>query len=107
MEYQRWFLRRGQQNAEFRELEDQFVAQQKKVVCAVAEVVTDAYRTVEEGEGKGMWGGRKAGTKNVKRGDSNWMRDYLGSTEEGPRYPAYQFRRRFENSANAIQEIER
>lgn len=38
------------------------------------------------------WGGRKLGSKNYKRGKSNWEKDYLGNN---PTYPSKVFRRRF------------
>ena len=41
------------------------------------------------------WGGRVMGTKNYRRGQSNWIKDYLGTDGSEPTYPAEIFRRRF------------
>ena len=38
------------------------------------------------------WGGRKPGSKNIKRGKSTWIDDYV---KDNAAYPSYLFRRRF------------
>ena len=69
----------------------QIHGQQQRMMMAVMEMLAEEEQTETE-ETRGVWGGRKAGSKNYRRGNSNWYRDYLG---DNPTYPAYVFRRRF------------
>ena len=39
-----------------------------------------------------IWGGRKPGSKNIRRGESSWIKDYIA---DNAAYPSYLFRRRF------------
>ena len=70
----------------------QINGQQQRMMMAVTKMLTEEEQTETE-EKRGVWGGRIAGSKNYRRGNSNWYRDYLG---DNPTYPAYVFRRRLE-----------